>query len=566
MDNKRLILLVALSFVLLLIWQAWQADYGAQQAPVTAGSATNAAPPNQEQGNIPLSPDLPTVGKAAENGPAATTTPSVDAGAGQAGFAHQQSIEVITDVVHAQIDTVGGDLRELKLLNYPVAANKPEQPFPLLNDTLPNLFVAQSGLLSASSGPDHHAVFTPEQTHYRLPDGAQELKVRLHWKSPTGVTVTKVYTFRRDSYEIGLDYEVNNASAQEWKGHLYGQFQRVVDESQSSAFIYTYTGGVLSSAENKYEKIDFDDMTDQDLNRTIKGGWAAILQHYFVGAWIPKQDQANRYYSKALPDKRYIFGVMTPEKVVPAGATGTLSTRLYAGPKLQDHLAEVAPGLELTVDYGLLTVLAQPIFWLLKHIHGIVGNWGWAIILLTLLIKLAFYKLSAASYRSMANMRRLQPRIAALKERYGDDRQKMSQGMMELYKTEKINPLGGCLPVLVQIPVFIALYWVLLESVELRQADFMLWINDLSSPDRYYILPLLMGITMFIQQKLSPAPPDPLQAKVMMILPPVFTLFFAFFPAGLVLYWVANNTLSIAQQWYITRKVELGKGRGSPAK
>jgi len=250
-----------------------------------------------------------------------------------------------------------------------------------------------------------------------------------------------------------------------------------------------------------------------------------------------------------------VLGVLTPEQSIPAGQSGKLGMRLYAGPKLQDHLQEVAPGLELTVDYGLLTILAQPIFWLLKYIHKVVGNWGWAIVLLTLLIKLAFYKLSAASYRSMANMRRLQPRMAALKERHGDDRQKMSQAMMELYKTEKINPLGGCLPVLVQIPVFIALYWVLLESVELRQADFILWINDLSSPDPYYILPLLMGITMFIQQKLSPAPPDPLQAKVMMILPPVFTLFFAFFPAGLVLYWVANNALSIAQQWYITKKV-----------
>ncbi len=566
MDTKRLFLLVALAFIVLLIWQAWQADYGTKPLPASASTAANPAAPNQVQGTVPAAPDVPNAAQQASPPATPVTVPEAVANIDKTEFAHGQTIQVVTDVVRAEIDTVGGDLRELKLLSYPVAVNKPEQPFPLLNDTLPNLFVAQSGLIAGTNGPDHHAIFTPEQNSYQLADNAKELKVRLRWNSPTGVMVTKVYTFQRNSYEIKLDYEVNNTSAQDWTGRLYGQFQRVVDESQSSAFIYTYTGGVISSPDNKYEKIDFDDMTDQDLSRAIKGGWAAILQHYFIGAWIPQQDQINQYYSKALPGERYILGVMAPEKSIPAGTTGTLSTRLYAGPKLQDHLAEVAPRLELTVDYGLLTVLAQPIFWLLKHIHDFVGNWGWSIVLLTLLIKLAFYKLSAASYRSMANMRRLQPRIIALKERYGDDRQRMSQGMMELYKTEKINPLGGCLPVLVQIPVFIALYWVLLESVELRQADFILWINDLSSPDPYYILPLLMGITMFIQQKLSPAPPDPLQAKVMMILPPVFTLFFAFFPAGLVLYWVANNTLSIAQQWYITRSVDMGKGNGKTAK
>ncbi|MEO5703342.1 MAG: membrane protein insertase YidC, partial [Gammaproteobacteria bacterium] len=319
MDNKRLFLFVALAFVVLLIWQAWQADYATPTLPAPAGTTTSPAgtTPNQA-----VTSDVPQGAEVATTTPA--TVPEAIASNAKSGLAHGQTVTVNTDVMHAEIDTIGGDLRELKLLSYPVAANKPEQPFPLLNDTLPNLFIAQSGLIAGANGPDHHAVFIPEQASYRLPDNAKDLKVRLHWKSPAGVTVTKVYTFRRDSYEIGLDYEVNNTSAQEWKGHLYGQFQRVVDESQGSAFIYTYTGGVLSSAENKYEKIDFDDMADQDLNRTIMGGWAAILQHYFVGAWIPKQDQANRYYSKALPDKRYIFGVMTPEKVVPAGATGTL--------------------------------------------------------------------------------------------------------------------------------------------------------------------------------------------------------------------------------------------------
>ena len=283
-----------------------------------------------------------------------------------------------------------------------------------------------------------------------------------------------------------------------------------------------------------------------------------MSQHYFLAALIPARNEADRYYTKTLSGPRYVIGLISPQDTVPAGASAEFHTRVYVGPKLQDHLAEVAPGLELTVDYGRLTVLAQPIFWLLKTIHKAIGNWGWSIVLLTMLIKLAFYKLSETSYRSMANMRKLAPRLKSLKERYGDDRQRLNQAMMELYKKEKINPLGGCLPIVVQIPVFIALYWVLLDSVEMRQAPFMLWMNNLSAPDPYYVLPLLMGVTMLIQQKLNPAPMDPIQAKVMMALPIVFTVFFAFFPSGLVLYWVVNNTLSIAQQYVITRRIERG--------
>lgn len=543
MDNKQLFLFIALALVLLLIWQAWQQDYGVRPAAPQSPVATQ-----------PAAPDVPNVAP-----PAAPPSAGVPAPVPGEALESGQRVTVVTDVVRAELDTVGGDLRRLDLLAYPVAVDKPREPFRLFNDQLPRLFVAQSGALAQADGADHHVVFNAPQTHYQLAAGAQTLEVPLRWVSPAGVVVTKVYTFRRGSYEINIEYRIENAGAQPWRGRLYGQFQRTEDPSGQSHFIYTYTGGVLNSPENKYEKITLEDMAEQGLSRDVQGGWAAMLQHYFVAAWIPARDQVNHYYAKGLDGPRYVLGVLTPEQSIPAGQSGKLGIRLYAGPKLQDHLQEVAPGLELTVDYGLLTILAQPIFWLLKYIHKVVGNWGWAIVLLTLLIKLAFYKLSAASYRSMANMRRLQPRMAALKERHGDDRQKMSQAMMELYKTEKINPLGGCLPVLVQIPVFIALYWVLLESVELRQADFILWINDLSSPDPYYILPLLMGITMFIQQKLSPAPPDPLQAKVMMILPPVFTLFFAFFPAGLVLYWVANNALSIAQQWYITKKVASDK-------
>jgi len=429
-----------------------------------------------------------------------------------------------------------------------------------LNDSMPNLFVIQSGLrASTGTEPTHHVVYSPEQTSYRMAESDDQLVVPMTWRSPEGVEVIKRYVFHRGSYAIDLQHEVRNNSDEEWHGRQYRQLQRTqVAETGQSTFIYTYMGGVIYSPEEKYEKIKFEDMVDENLDRSITDGWAAMLQHYFLGALIPARGEADRYYTKALSNARYVIGMISPGQTVAAGSTGQYETQIFIGPKLQDKMKQVAPGLELTVDYGLLTVLAQPLFWLLKTIHKYVGNWGWAIILVTVLIKLAFYKLSETSYKSMANMRKLAPRLKTLKERYGDDRQKLNTAMMDMYKKEKINPLGGCLPIVVQIPVFIALYWVLLESVELRHAPFILWITDMSSPDPYYILPLLMGATMLIQQKLNPAPMDPIQAKVMMALPIVFTVFFAFFPSGLVLYWVVNNTLSIAQQWVITRRVERG--------
>ena len=392
-----------------------------------------------------------------------------------------------------------------------------------------------------------------------MADGADTLQVPLVWRSDDGVTVTKRYTFHRGSHVVDLEHEVVNNSGSEWSGRQYRQLQRTqVAETGQSTFIYTYMGGVIYSPEEKYEKVKFEEMQKQDLDRTITDGWAAMLQHYFLGAMIPERAVAEHYYTKSLSNARYVIGLISPPRTVAAGERTLFGTQLFLGPKLQDEMKQVAPGLELTVDYGLLTFLAQPLFWLLKTIHNLIGNWGWSIVLVTMLIKLAFYKLSETSYRSMANMRKLAPRLQSLKERYGDDRQKLNQAMMEMYKKEKINPLGGCLPIVVQIPVFIALYWMLLESVELRQAPFMLWMNNLSAPDPYYVLPLLMGVTMLIQQKLNPAPMDPIQAKVMMVLPVVFTVFFAFFPSGLVLYWVVNNTLSIAQQWMITRRIERG--------
>ncbi|MGE0372083.1 MAG: membrane protein insertase YidC [Gammaproteobacteria bacterium] len=541
MDNQKIILFFALSFVLLLIWQAWQEDY-----------ATDGAAPAAQTAPAPAA-DIPAAPAAQETVPEAGTPAAVPPA--PRAFQRAQRVHVVTDLLAVELDTTGGDLREVALLGYPVSTEKRDEPFRLMRDEGARVFIAQSGLISQQPAPDHYAVFTAEATEYRLQ--GDELRVPLRWTGADGISVTKTYVFHRDSYQIGIEYRVENNSAAPWTGYQYRQFQRSLPgEDEKSAFIYTYTGGVIYSQEEKYEKIDFDDMDKRDLSRSITGGWAAMIQHYFLGAWLPGPQETNQFYSKAPKGQPYVLGLLSQPITVAPGEAGEFSSRLFVGPKDQTRMEKAAEGLRLTVDYGVLTILAQPLFWLLKYIHGVVGNWGWSIILLTLMVKLVFYKLSETSYRSMANMRVLQPKLMQLRERYGDDRQRMSQAMMDLYKKEKINPLGGCLPMLVQIPVFIALYWVLLESVELRQAPFVLWIHDLSTKDPYYILPLLMGVTMFIQQKLNPPPPDPIQAKVLMALPFIFTLFFAFFPAGLVVYWVANSVLSILQQWYITHRIE----------
>jgi len=553
MDNQRLLLFVALSFVMLLMWDAWQEGNAPQQTTITADASSTVPDAPKDLPSAPVTASETgsmSAAPAAADGPALSSAEPLPKG---------QRILVNTGTLDVIIDTHGGDIREVDLLDYPVAADEPDKPFQLMKDRLPNLFVAQSGLLASGEGsaPDHYTIYQAEQTEYALAPGQEELRVPMTWDSGNGIQVVKTFIFHRDSHLIDVEHKVINSTSSAWDGRQYRQLQRTrPDGSGESMFIYTYTGGVVYSDETKYEKIDFDDMAEKDLSRDVTGGWAAIIQHYFLGAIIPPQDENNLYYSKSPGDDRYVLGLVSPAKTVDAGQSDVFTTRFYVGPKLQSVLEELAPGLELTVDYGILTVIAKPVFWALEAIHSVVGNWGWAILGVTLLIKLIFFPLSAASYRSMANMRKFTPKIQQLKERYGDDKQRMSQAMMELYKKEKINPLGGCLPMLVQIPVFIALYWVLLESVEMRQAPFILWINDLSIRDPYYVLPLLMGISMYIQQKLNPAPPDPMQAKLLAALPFVFTLFFAFFPAGLVLYWVANSVLSIAQQWYITRKVE----------
>ncbi|WP_295392054.1 membrane protein insertase YidC [uncultured Thiodictyon sp.] len=554
MENIRLVLVVSLAAVLLLIYQAWMHDYG--QVPKEAAMSRSAPTGTSAQVGTPEVPAVPTTPATPEiGGPAVTET---------AALSQAPVITVETDVLRVEISTKGGTISSAWLLDYPISPEQRDDKFRLLKPDAPNYFVAQSGLIgqTPSALPNHDAIFSSESLHYTLGEGQSTLPVELYWTDAAGVKVKKTLRFSRGSYVVETRQEVTNATAQPLTARDYAQLQRTeLQDPNASRFVSTYTGGVYYSPQDKYKKIAFKDMQSQKLDRQVTDGWVAMIQHYFLAAWIPPRGAEETFYTNVLDGDRFIIGKFSPAVSIPAGASHAFTNQIFVGPKLQDALAAIAPGLELTVDYGWLTVIAQPIHWLLDMIYSVVGNWGWAIIVLTIIIKLAFYKLSEASYKSMANMRQMTPRMQALKDRYGDDKERLNQAMMELYKTEKINPLGGCLPIVVQIPVFIALYWVLLESVELRQAPFILWIDNLSAPDRYYVLPLLMGISMFVQSKLNPAPPDPMQAKIMMSLPIVFTVFFAFFPSGLVLYWTVNNTLSIAQQWHITRNADKAAAR-----
>jgi len=560
MANLRFLLFFALAVVLLLIYQAWMRDYGhpvvppertVQRAPVLA----------EEMETSVLSDDTPDTSEIPDAPVPAVTAkavPSVQA-AGEDAL-----IRVETDLLKVEISRQGATIISTWLKDYAVVPEDSETRFRLLKPSPPNMFIAQSGLLGGEQGqlPTHQATFSGARDHVVLGSNENELVVEFLWTNPSGVEVKKRYRFRRGSYVVQLTQVVTNNTDSSLAVRSYEQLQRTeLVDPNASQFIYTYTGGVYYSPEDKYTKESFGDMEDRKLRRVVSDGWIAMIQHYFMSAWIAPRSTQETFYTNVLDGSRYIIGKYSEPMTLPPGVKHSFENRLFIGPKLQDTLASIAPGLELAVDYGWLTILAQPIYWLLSKIHAVVGNWGWAIIILTILIKAAFYKLSETSYKSMAHMRKMTPRIQALKDRYGDDKQRMNQAMMELYKKEKINPLGGCLPILLQIPVFIALYWVLLESVELRHAPFALWINNLSGPDPYFVLPLIMGISMFIQQKLNPTPPDPIQAKVMMSLPFVFTIFFAFFPAGLVLYWVVNNILSIVQQWYITHNIEKSTAR-----
>jgi YidC/Oxa1 family membrane protein insertase len=541
MDNQRLILFIVFSFSLLLLWEAWQGKHApAPTTPTTITAAPNAALPTPTQ---------------ALNAPAAAPA--------QTGFAKGARAVVETDVMRATIDANGGDLRQMQLLAYRETEAK-DQVFTLFEENQAQPYLAQSGLVGKGL-PTHRSQFQLNPGTYRLAAGAAQLEVPLVWNDPaTGVRVEKTYIFKRGSYEITVRTRVINGSSQPIDLTPYYQFVRHANPPRgSSFFLPTYTGAAVYTDAKKFQKVPFKKIQEgkAEFEKTANNGWVGIVQHHFVSAWLPEGTAKREFYTRAQDDGLFSVGVIQAEGVLAPGAQKTFSAPLYAGPQTQKVLEKTAPGLELTRDYGWLTIIAKPIFIALGMIERFVGNWGWAIIILTILLKLALYPLSAAGYKSMAKMKKLTPRLQKLKDTYGDDRAKLHQAMAEMYKTEKINPLGGCLPILIQIPVFIALYWVLLAAVEMRGAPWLGWITDLTAPDPWFILPIIMGITSILQVKLNPQPMDPMQAKIMMIMPVAFTVMFVFFPAGLVLYWVVNNILSIAQQWAINRQVEGGAAK-----
>jgi YidC/Oxa1 family membrane protein insertase len=562
MQNFRPLLLIAWLFVAYLLWQAW-ADF--QRPPAASLPSTGANVDGAPAPAVAANVEIPDAAQAPAAGAVPSAPASADATspAADAAPAPARRVTVETDVLRLVIDTRGGSIVSAQMLAYPETLHA-TTPVELLNDDPARLFHAQSGLVSAAgAAPDHTAMYEAEQDRYTL--AGDTIEVPLTWRGDNGIVVRKSFVLKRGDYAIEVRHAIRNEGAAPWTGSAYRQLQRVplrtsAGFSLTDATAITFHGAAWYSPEERFEKRQFDDFVSEPLQRTITGGWAGLLQHYFFAAWIPGPQQANDFTTVRVPDSnRYIIRQVGAATTVAPGAEVVDSARLWVGPKLQNVLPDVADGLELTIDYGIFTVIAKPLFWTLDKLHGVVGNWGVAIILLTLLIKLAFYKLSEAQYRSMARMRKMQPRMAQLKERYGDDRQKMNAAMMELYKKEKINPLGGCLPMLVQIPVFIALYWVLLESVELRQAPFFGWIQDLSTRDPYFILPVLNGAVMWLTQKLSPTPGmDPIQKRIFQIMPIMFSVMFAFFPSGLVLYWLTNGALSLLQQTIITRRIDAG--------
>lgn len=558
MELSRFFILSALFLVAFMLWNAWENDYGKTIPLTPAGTTiTSSLPPSTAQ--VVGSPG------AATSTPPVTppTTPVATAQAttvASASVSHNL-IHVQTDLLSVAIDPVGGGIVQVNLLKYPQKVDTtPSIPYQLFNTDPATYYVAQSGLLS-KQGPDKdqtQATYSVSKNNYSLAPNQNQLTVDLKWQNPQGLIVHKQFIFNRDDYQVHVNYQIVNRMSVPWVGQFYAQIQRkkVAPASRLLFGINPYMGAAISSPDKPYQKVSFDKLAAENLDMQIQGGWLAMQEHYFLSAWVPNPNQTFNYYSQVSDGNIYTIGLLGPSVKVDPGSQLTANAKLYVGPEITDRLKAVAPHLDLTMDYSVLWFISMPLLWLMKHIYNIVGNWGWSIVLLTVLIKLVFFPLSAMSYRSMAAMRLLQPRLQSIKERHAGDKQKMTQATMELYRAEKINPLGGCLPILVQIPVFIALYFVLMESVELRQSPFIFWIHDLSLKDPYFVLPILMGLTMFIQQRLNPPPADPTQAKIMMFLPVFFTFFFLSFPAGLVLYWLVNNTLSILQQWHITRRIE----------
>jgi len=559
METRKLILIIIFSTSLLFLWDAWQKELTPPVPPQTT-SGTAAGPDNPRHDPLPVPGDELMASQDIDGSEVASdiegVAPSITPRLLEVG----EKIHVTTDLVVAEIDTAGGDIRRIGLLKHPSREDK-DKPYDLLQNTASHISVAQAGLIGDNL-PNHKTRYSVESDiyNYELHAGEDRIVVRLLAEEVDGVQVAKVYTFHRGSYVVDVAFEIVNYSESFIQPFSY--FQVLRDDNPppkgSAMMLPSYLGAAIYTEDEKFQKIKFSDIDKNkaEYPANADNGWIAMVEHYFVTAWLPEQQTPREYFAKRIAHNLYTAGVIVPAGSIGPGEAANVVLPLYAGPQEQDILAELSPGLDLVVDYGWLTVIAKPLFWLLSFYHSWVGNWGVAIILLTLTVKLLFFPLSAAGYRSMAKLRVVTPKLQRIREQYSSDRQRMHQAMMEFYKKEKINPMGGCLPILVQIPVFIALFWTLLAAVELRYAPFALWITDMSVPDPYYILPLLMGVSMWVQSKLSPKPADPIQAKVLQIMPIAFSIFFFFFPSGLVIYSLCNNILSIAQQWQITRMLE----------
>ena len=540
MDIRRVILYAALVFVSYTLWTNWQLEH-----PNVINNQTSIT---ENASNEHLVPNIPAEDSANNEKLENINTKEYS----------KKPIIVKTDVLDLAIDLEHGDIINAKLLEYPESVDEKDKAFTLLTSAKDELYVANSSLfvVNGKETENADAAYTSSEESYQMRDGQDKLIVTLTGKNSNNILVKKEFEFTKGSYLINVRYLLTNEGSDTWKGYMNTQLERSSPtEDKSSMFhVGSFTGASFSNpGQTKYKKVSFKDIAKSNLNVDVNGGWIAMQQHYFLTAWAPLAESKSNFYTRAL-DGDYTIGAVSKALVIAPSETAQIGSRLYLGPEINSVLKEIAPSLDITVDYGFLWFISSLLFSLMKAIYSIIGNWGWSIVLVTFLIKLAFYRLSATSYKSMANMRKLQPKLLALRERFGDDKAKISQATMELYRQEKVNPLGGCLPIVIQIPVFMALYWVLLESVELRQAPFIFWIKDLAQPDPFHILPVIMGATMLIQQRLNPAPPDPMQAKIMMFLPVLFTALFWNFPSGLVLYWIVNNSLSILQQWYITRK------------
>ncbi|BDX08707.1 membrane protein insertase YidC [Planctobacterium marinum] len=540
MESQRSFLVIGLALVTFLLWNQWQIDYGPK--PVE----TKVTPEIQES--------VPT----ASSGTAAMDVPEGQQMVpGITNASSQKLISVTTSTHELLIDTKGGDVVSAKLLKFPLEIDKPD-PIQILNPDSDLLYVAQSGLVGShgpDSNPDGRPVYSSTTDSFEMT--GDTLVVPLTFVSAEGITYQKIFTFTRDSHAIDVKFEVINSTDDTISFQQYAQLKQVTGRQGGSMFMPTYRGAAYSTSEERYKKYDFSDIADENLKETTQGGWVAMLEHYFVSSWVPPQEQNTNLYSRTVNQNQAVIGYTGSPVTVAAGDKTTVNSTLYIGPKDQDTLAALARGLDLTVDYGFLWWLAQPLFSLLSFIQGIVINWGAAIIIITIIVKGLMYPLTKAQYESMAKMRALAPKIQALKDRYGDDRQKMSQGMMELYKKEKTNPMGGCFPLLLQMPIFLALYWVLLESVELRHADFIFWIEDLSVMDPYFVLPVLTGASMYLLQKLNPVTvTDPMQQKIMQWMPVAMSVFFLWFPAGLVLYWLISNVITLVQAKLIYASME----------